>query len=302
MPPICVNGTCDKCCPCSTLCHSNRFCRELGRFGISKCHLYRYRAFSVAIFAGFIQLLLCIYCACALSPDTEVLDYTYWGLWSAVNESLSMSNTTSTSIPENFEIRMGITHVAFDFPNRTEWSVNWEHTCEGAGKEQKWLSLANLCGQCEEEAYSLRFSVVITVATSLTKMRVNYNRRDPDKDLPIWKFLGIISCLVINACTMWSYHLLVHHCFEGMSDHVGTYELSWEIGPGIFAELVVLVISMVNGFLHVMMPVPEVNLWCNPADCGSTTRHQRLLTLDSNTRRKMLLDDYSNSYAGSSDV
>jgi len=273
-------------------------CRGLGRLGIRRCHPYRYRVFTVAVWAGFIQLLLCVYSVCALSPSTTVLDYTYWGVWSATNESASLGNATNTSITENFEMEvlMGVTHVAFRLPNRTEWSMYWKDTCEGTGHEREWLTMANLCGNCEYDAFSLRYSVVITVATSLTKMRVNYNRRDADKDLGFWKFLGMVSCLVINFSTMWSYHLLVHHCFEGMASQVGTYELSWLLGPGIYAELFVLGISMINGVLHLLMPVPEVNLWCNPAELVLMSRPQRLLTLDSNAKRRMLVDNYSYSY------
>lgn len=304
MPPICVDGTCDRCCPCSTLCHSNRFCRWFGRLGIRSCQAHRYRVFSIAVWVGFVQLLLCIYSVCALSPEAAVLRYTYWGEWSAVNETASVSNKTNSSIPETFvvDVRMGITHVAFNIPNRTEWSVNWKDTCEGTGAWHKWLSAANLCGDCEEDAYSLRYSVIITVLTSLTKIRVNWNRRQKSKDLPIWKMLGVVSCLVVNGCTIWSYHLLVHHCFSGMAKQVGTYQLSWLLGPGIFAELLVLGISAINGVLHLAMAVPEANLWCVPSKLSFSNRHARLLTLDSEAKRKMLVNDYSYSYTATSET
>jgi len=304
MPPICVDGTCDICCSCSTLCHSNCFCQRLGRLGARSCIPQRTRAFAIAIWVGLIQIALCVYCMCSLSPSVGVLRYTYWGLWNVYNESTHLINST---IPASYvmEVHMGITHVTFHNQNGTEWPVYWKSACEGKGDptltngidEHYWLSSADLCGDCVDNAYSIRYSVVIMVITSLVWMRANIKRLDCSEDLPMWKFTGLCSCILLSGCSIWSYQILIGHCFAHMPIYVGTCKLSQWFGPGIFAEILVLLISIVNGVLHVVMPVPEVNLWGDPSEVGFH-RGERLISVHP---KKNLTDSNSLSYTATSD-
>jgi len=307
MPPICVDGTCDICCSCSTLCHSNYFCQKLGRIGARSCIPQRTRAFATAIWVGLIQIALCIYCMCSLSPNVGVLRYTYWGLWNIYNESTVAINTSSSPSYE-MEVHMGITHVTFHNRDGIAWPVHWRGACEGKGHstspygvdEQYWLSSAGLCGDCVHDAYSIRYSVAIMVLTSLIWMRANIKRLDSKEDLPIWKFSGVCSCIVLSGCSIWSYQILINHCFAHMPGYVGTCKLSQWLGPGVFAELLVLLISIVNGVLHMVMPVPEVNLWGDPSEVGFD-KAERLISVGPREEITQRDNNYSFSFTATSD-
>lgn len=199
---------------------------------------------------SFFQIWLSVYAACGLAESDSVVKNTHWA-------SGSVEDSEGNEL---FSVYLGITHIVVEdkTPGGETHGLSWDTACDPDENDADIaLGAVEYCEDCKDATASLYTMVLLAALSKVGQMMTDIQRSTRAGDFNCQKILGIVTGIFSSLMNLLSFQAFLDACYqdEDITSDAGT--ASFSQGPGLIVMVLMSFLSIFDGIVHLLTPVPE---------------------------------------------